>query len=219
MREERRIAIPKPPGQRASAKRIKMIKSLAQVGAIALVAIDAKVSFDGFTQLQLPQFIPLVLALLILAIQLCSGAVQQLGMNPFRGVGGSEAMDFLWRWVLVSVYVIDIGSNAIAFGIAPYLSLGAIVAAPMEALTMPVVLGLLACLLTFGDEILLRLIDRLDVGSKANEMAARKMAIDSKAYARYLQQYEQRAINYANSAGSRSQVDFDWIQHGDENNG
>jgi hypothetical protein len=186
---------------------------VAQVGAVALTVFDAKVSYDGFRQLALPQYVPLVLALLILSIQLASGAVQQLGMNPFRGVGGSSAMDFLWRWVLISVYVIDIGSNAIAFGIGQRLTWTNLVSNPVEALTMPLVLLLLSCLLTFGDEILLRLVDRLDIGSKANEMAARKTGIDRNAYARYLRGYEKRAYEQADAAGNRASVDFGWLKH------
>ena len=205
--------IPRPPTQRISSQRVQLVKTLAQVGAIALTIFDAKVSYDGFRQLALPQYVPLVLALLILSIQLASGAVQQLGMNPFRGVGGSGLMDFMWRWVLISVYVIDIGSNAIAFGITQRLIWQNILFNPVEALTMPVVLLLLSCLLTFGDEILLRLVDRLNIGSNANEMAARKTGIDRNAYTRYLKGYEQRAYAQADASGARAEIDFDWLHH------
>lgn len=204
--------VPRPPAQRISSKRVSLIKTLAGVGAIALTFFDAKVSYDGFRLLALPQYVPLVLALLILSIQLASGAVQQLGMNPFHGVGGNAAMDFLWRWMLVSVYVIDVGSNAIAFGVDRELSLYGILRNPVGALTMPIVLLMLSCLLTFGDEILLRLVDRLDIGSKANEMSAIKLDIDRKAYRRYLKGYEQRAYGVADTAASRSAVDFDWLK-------
>jgi hypothetical protein len=162
----------------------------------------------------LPQYVPLVLALLILSIQLASGSVQQLGMNPFQGVGGSVAMDFIWRWVLIGVYVIDIGSNAIAFGMGQHLNLANIQSDPIAAFTMPLVLLLLSCLLTFGDEILLRLVDRLDVGARANRMAALKGSIDQKAYAEYLKGYHQRAMQTADRAGSRATVDFDWLNGG-----
>jgi hypothetical protein len=203
--------VPRPPVQRISDKRVQMIKALAGAGAIALTIFDAKVSYDGFRMLALPQYVPMVLALLILAIQLASGSVQQLGMNPFQGVGGSVAVDFVWRWVLIGVYVLDIGSNAIAFGVGQHLSWGNIQANPIGAFTMPLVLLLLSCLLTFGDEILLRLVDRLDVGARANRMAAIKGRIDQDAYAKYLQGYQQRALDHADKAGSRATVDFDWL--------
>jgi hypothetical protein len=212
LRPDEQGRVPKPPAQRISSKRVKLIKTLAGVGAIALTVFDAKVSYDGFRMLALPQYVPLVLALLLLSIQLASGAVQQLGMNPFHGVGGSGTMDFLWRWVLVSVYVIDIGSNAIAFGIGRDLTWANVRAAPVASLTMPVVLLLLSCLLTFGDEILLRLVDRLDIGSKGNEMSATKMTIDQKAYGRYLNGYADRAYAQADTAGARATVDFDWLK-------
>ena len=203
--------VPRPPVQRISDKRVQMIKALAGAGAIALTAFDAKVSYDGFRMLALPQFVPMVLALLILSIQLASGSVQQLGMNPFQGVGGSVAVDFVWRWVLVGVYVLDIGSNAIAFGVGQHLNMASIQADPIAAFTMPLVLLLLSALLTFGDEILLRLVDRLDIGSRANKMAALKGSIDQRAYAKYLQGYQQRALDHADKAGSRATVDFDWL--------
>jgi len=203
--------VPRPPVQRISNQRVQMIKALAGAGAIALTIFDAKVSYDGFSMLALPQFVPLVLALLILSIQLASGSVQQLGLNPFQGVGGSVAVDFVWRWVLVGVYVLDIGSNAIAFGVGQHLNLASIQTDPIGAFTMPLVLLLLSCLLTFGDEILLRLVDRLDIGSRANKMAAVKGRIDQEAYAKYLQGYQQRALDHADKAGSRATVDFDWL--------
>ena len=111
--------VPRPPVQRISNQRVQAIKALAGAGAIALTIFDARVSYDGFRMLALPPFVPLVLALLILSIQLASGSVQQLGMNPFQGVGGSVAVDFVWRWVLVGVYILDIGSNAIVLGPSP----------------------------------------------------------------------------------------------------
>ena len=77
---------------------------------------------------------------------------------------------------------------------------------------MPIVLLLLSCLLTFGDEILLRLVDRLDIGSKANEMAAKKTGIDRNAYNRYLKGYEQRAYSQADVAGERAEGDFGWLR-------
>jgi hypothetical protein len=206
------VKIPRPPQQRVGNGRIKFVKFLAVVGAVALTVFDAKVSLDGFRMLTLPQYVPIVLALLIFVVQLCSGAVQQLGMNPFYGVGGSTLMDFVWRWVLVGVYVIDVGSNAIAFNVQQYLTVGAFMLAPVESFTMAIVLLLLSALLTFGDEILLRLVDRLDLGSKANAAAARKLAIDQAAYIRYLKGYEAKALAQADAAGEQSTIDFDWLR-------
>ena len=120
--EDGRIRIPKPPQQRISKKRVELIKTGAIVAAVCLTCYDAFVSLQGFRMLGLPNHAPLVLALLILIVQLASGAIQQLGMNPFKGVGGSGLMDFFWKWVLASVYVIDVGSNAIAFGAGQYFS-------------------------------------------------------------------------------------------------
>ncbi|MGB5972700.1 MAG: hypothetical protein WBG38_05250 [Nodosilinea sp.] len=206
------MIIPKPPTQRASNSRIGIIKFVAIVAAVALTVFDAKVSWDGFRMMALPEYVPLVISLLIFVVQLSSGAVQQLGMNPFYGVGGSPLMDFVWRWVLIGVYAIDIGSNAVAFNVQSYLAWGAVLTAPVESLTMAVVRLLLAALLTFGDEILLRLVDRLELGSKANAAAAHKLAIDQRAYDCYLRGYQARALAQAAAAGEHATVDFDWLR-------
>lgn len=209
-----RVAIPRPPVQRISKSRVKLIQSGAVAAAVALTCYDAYVSYQGFRMLSLPDHAPIVLALLILVIQLASGSIQQLGMDPFRGVGGSSAMDFLWRWVLASVYVIDIGSNAIAFGVGPYLTAEALTTRPMDSVAYALILLALSALLTFGDEILLRLVDRLVVGSRANEASANKAEIDTTAYGRYLQGYRERALSQADRAGQSATVDFDWLRQG-----
>lgn len=209
-----RIRVPKPPVQRISPQRVRLIQMGAILAAVALTAYDAYVSYQGFQALSLPNQAPLVLALLILVIQLASGSIQQLGMNPFRGVGGSDTMDFLWRWVLASVYLIDVGSNAIAFGIPAHANFAAFRSRPLDALGMSLILLALSALLTFGDEILLRLVDRLVVGSRANHASARKAEIDMKAYRRFLKGYEGRALDNADRAGQNASVDFDWLQEG-----
>lgn len=212
--EDGRVRIPQPPVQRISKKRVELIKGCAIVAAVCLTAYDAFVSWQGFRMMGLPNHAPLVLALLILIVQLASGAIQQLGMNPFRGVGGSGVMDFMWVWVLASVYVIDVGSNAIAFGAGPYFSFWRLIRLDLDGLAKGLILLMLACLLTFGDEILLRLVDRLIVGARANDASARKAGIDTKAYDRYLKGYEQRALGQADRAGASASVDFDWLQQG-----
>lgn len=212
--DDGRVRIPKPPAQRVSQKRVKLIQTGACIAAVLLTIYDAYVSYQGFKQLQLPNQAPIVLAALILTVQLASGAIQQLGMNPFKGVGGSGFMDFMWTWVLASVYVIDVGSNAIAFGAGQYFSMWRFIRLDFDGIGMGLVILVLACLLTFGDEILLRLVDRLVVGARANDASAQKATIDTKAYNRYLKGYEQRAIANADRAGQSASVDFDWLQQG-----
>jgi len=215
--QDDRLRIPKPPTQRVSKSRVKLIKTVAVVAAIALTIYDAYVSYQGFRRLGLPNQAPIVLALLILVVQLASGAIQQLGMNPFKGVGGSGPMDFVWTWVLASVYVIDVGSNAISFGAGQYFSMWRFIRLDFDGIAMGFVLLVLASLLTFGDEILLRLVDRIVVGSRANDASAQKANIDTKAYNRYLKGYEQRAIANADRAGQSATVDFDWLQQNNQN--
>ena len=81
-------------------------------------------------------------------------------------------------------------------------------------MTLTGILVMLSCLLTFSDEILLRLVDRLVVGARANDASAQKADIDTKAYNRYLRGYEQRALTNADRAGQSASVDFDWLQQG-----
>ena len=216
--QDDRIRWQRPPEQRISKSRVKLIRSGAIAAAVALTAYDAYVSYQGFKLLALPNHAPLVLALLILVIQLASGSIQQLGMNPFRGVGGSKAMDFCWKWVLGSVYVIDVGSNAIAFGVPAHLNMPALQQRPLDAVAMALILLALSALLTFGDEILLRLVDRLVVGGRANDAAAELASANMKAYNRYLKEYEAKAIASAERAGKSAAVDFDWLQQGGTEN-
>ena len=210
--DQGRLSFPTPPTQRISPQRVSLIRNVSILVAIALTGFDAYVSYQGFNKLALPGYAPLVLALLILVIQLASGAIQQLGMNPFRGVGGSDLMDWLWRWVLWGVYIIDVGSNAIEFGIGEHASYGAFISRPLDAIAMSILLLGLSALLTFGDEILLRLVDRLAIGGRANAASGRKSEIDLKAYRQYLNIYERRALEQAQAAGERSKVDFDWLK-------
>lgn len=210
--EPRRI--PRPAAQRISPQRVQLILGLALAGSVALVAFDAWISLQGFRMMTLPQYVPMALAGLILITQLATGALQQIGMNPFGGVGGSTGLDFVWRWVLIGVYALDIGSNAIAFGAANYLSLRALRSAPMGSITMALVLLLLALLLTFGDEILLRLADRLVVGARANAAAAKIAAIQQRAYQEHLKQYEAWAMTDAQQ--QRPHVDYSWLKGGDQ---
>ena len=135
-------------------------------------------------------------------------------MNPFRGVGGSGLMDFMWRWVLASVYVIDIGSNAIAFTVGQHANAAALTQRSFDAVAMTLILLMLSALLTFGDEILLRLVDRLVVGGRANDAASRKAGIDTHAYGLYLTEYQQRASEQAIKAGKSATVDFEWLEQG-----
>ncbi|MBE9159729.1 hypothetical protein IQ265_23250 [Nodosilinea sp. LEGE 06152] len=81
---------------------------------------------------------------------------------------------------------------------------------------MALVLLLLAALLTFGDEILLRLVDRLDIGGKGNSVAAQKLAIEEAAYYRYLRSYKTRALAQAETIGEHSPVTFDWLKEPNE---
>jgi hypothetical protein len=205
--------IPKPASQRISQQRVQLILLLASVGAISLVAFDAFISYQGFRLMALPSHVPLALAGLILLTQLGTGALQQLGMNPFSGVGGSVALDFVWRWVLISIYALDVGSNAIAFGAAGYLNPRALLSSPAASLTMGLVVLLLSLLLTFGDEILLRLADRLAVGARANAAASRIASIQQRAYNEHLRQYEQTAL--ADAKGSAPQIDYEWLEGGE----
>jgi hypothetical protein len=138
-------------------------------------------------------------------------------MNPFRGVGGSGVMDFMWTWVLISVYVIDVGSNAIAFGAGQYLGWTNI--QNPDNLAMGGIIIMLSLLLTFGDEILLRLVDRILVGSRANAAASQKWAVDSTAYEKYLKGYKTRAISQAERAGENASISFDWLEQGGANGG
>lgn len=213
--ESGRLNFPTPAEQRISSARVLTIKNVAMVAAIGITIYDAYVSYTGFQLLDLPNHAPLVLALLIFVTQLASGAIQQLGMDPFRGVGGSKIMDFAWRWALVSVYVIDIGSNALSFKVADFTTWSTLSQAPVSALGEILLRTGLGALLTFGDEILMRLVDRLAVGSRSNEISGRKSQIELAAAHRYLNSYQKRAFAMATESADRAALELSWLkQHG-----
>lgn len=207
---------PQPLRPRASRTRISLIIFLAVVAAVCLTIFDAQASLMGFRMMPLPQYTPLVLASMIFIVQLCVGALQSLGLNPFHGIGGSPFLDFVYKWIVASIYIIDVGSNAIAFKIQQFLTWGALRSDPIGNITMAIIMFVLALLLTFGDELLLRKAERLDQASKANAAAARKLKIDQTAYSRYLKGYETKAIEQADAAGENAVVDHKWLKATDE---
>lgn len=203
---------PQPLKPRASKTRITLIIFLTVIVAVLLTIYDAKTSYDGFSMMPLPKYTPIVLAILIFVVQLNVGALQTLGMNPFHGVGGSPFLDFLYIWIISAVYIIDVGSNAIAFNIQQFLTWQALRTDPIGSITMAIVMFVLALLLTFGDEILLRKVERLEQGSKSNAASLKKFKIDQKSYNRYLKQYEVKALEQADTAGENAVVEHKWLK-------
>lgn len=203
---------PQPLRPRASKTRITLIVFLTVVVAIVMTIYDAKTSYDGFAKMPLPQYTPLVLATLIFVVQLNVGALQTLGMNPFHGIGGSPMLDFFYIWLVSGVYIIDVGSNCIAFNIQQYLTWAALRSDPVGSITMAIVMFVLALLLTFGDELLLRKVERLSQGAAPNSAAVRMHSINQRAYNRYLSKYETKAIEQADNAGDNAIVEHKWLK-------
>jgi hypothetical protein len=208
MDDSGRLVLPKTPSQRVSSGRVAAIQYATLGSAFGLTVLDAYISYDGFTKLSLPEFVPLALATLIFVSQLATGCLQQLGMDPFKGVGGSEALDTVWKGTLIGIYAIDIGSNAISFGAHNYLSWPSLSTAPFDSLAMAMLMIGCAVLLTFGDEILLRLYDRISIGSKKNAIAAKATAIEYKGLKTFLNAQETSVISRAEVAGSNSNMDL-----------
>lgn len=207
---------PHPVKPRASNTRITAIIFLTVVVALLMTCVDAWTSYDGFKALPLPKYIPLILATLIFVVQLNVGALQTLGLNPFHGIGGNPTLDFFYIWLVSAIYIIDVGSNAIAFNIQTYLTWGALRTDPVGNITMAIVMFVCALLLTFGDELLLRKVERLDFGSKANAAAIRKYKIEQRAYGRFLNGYESTAIAQAETAGESAVVQHKWLKETSE---
>lgn len=202
-----------PP--RVSPERVTVILLCLTVAGFAAIAADGWMSWEGFSTLPISWWVAVTLTVIVAAAQLGSGIIQSLGGDPFSGVGGSASGDGLWGLTLRGLYGLDIFSNFAGFGGTKYLSLDLIWADPMGTIGLILWNFVLAVLLAFGDEILFRLRDRIAIGAQKNQQLAKLRGIQVKAHNQVLRHYEARAMAQAEAAGQNMNVNFEWLEGGD----
>lgn len=204
------------PAPRVSPERVQFVIWGLTIGGFLAIGADCWMSWEGFKTLPISWWVAATLTGLVALSQLGSGVIQGLGGNPFRGIGGSSDGDGIWGLSLRALYGLDIFSNFAGFGGTAFLpnSLWELLTNPLGLLgSMGNLLWylLLAVLLAFGDEILFRLRDRIEIGSQRNQALARMRKINVQAHERTLSHYEKNAMAYADQQGQELQPSFDWI--------
>lgn len=202
-----------PP--RVSPERVNVVLMSLTVAGFAAIAADGWMSWEGFKTLPIDWWVAVTLTTIVAASQLGSGVIQALGGDPFKGVGGSAGGDSTWGLILRGLYGLDIFSNFAGFGGTQYLNLDVIWADPVGAIGLVLWNLVLAVLLAFGDEILFRLRDRIAIGAQKNQQLAKLRGIQVAAHNKVLSQYRKRAMEQAEAAGAKMDVQFDWLEGGD----
>lgn len=187
--------------------RIDFIKLLVLITAFALIVYDAFVSYQGFRRLDVGDHAPAIFCVLIFVTQLGVGVLHALG-EEFTNVmadSGHGWGNTIWKIVLVILYSTDIMSNAIEFGFfdrwdSPLLN-------PVETFGGALLIMAMAWGLTFADETLLRLYDRVEQASAKNNIFARRYRQTVAQHKRYLavvHEYQmEQAANKAQYEGAQ----------------
>jgi hypothetical protein len=176
--------------------------------ALALIVYDAWVSYQGFLKLGLGNHAPLAFAAVIFVTQLGVGLLHALG-EPYTDITANSDTKFLndiWLWVLVIIYGTDIASNAIEFGALGKLS--AWQAAPVEAIGGGLMILAMSILLTFADEVLLRIHDRIAAATSKNRQYSRRHGVEVRAHQAYLQALQERELEIAHIKGRTEGAEF-----------
>lgn len=202
-----------PP--KVSPERVALILLCLTVAGFAAIAADCWMSWEGFKTLPIHWWVAVTLTAIVAASQLGSGVIQALGGDPFTGIGGSASGDGIWGLTLRGLYGLDIFSNFAGFGGTQYLSIQAIWNNPGGTLGLILWNFILAVLLAFGDEILFRLRDRIAIGAQKNQQLAKVRAIEIEAHNKMLKHYKTRAMEQADAAGQKLNVNFDWLEGAD----
>jgi len=202
---ERRLTSPAKP--KASQFRVNAATFICLGAAVALLVIDAHSSFEGLKDMErFSLFWCLVFTAMIVTVQFAVGTLQCLGIDVFGGVsGGNDVWEKFFILTIGGMYLFDIYTNAWNFGAFDTIS--------WMPWTWPsIILPLfMAVIVTFADEMFLRLTERLRIGSRANAISARYTYTEFKAYTKYLEEMEKNAVKDAKDKGAKAKVDYEWM--------
>lgn len=164
--------------------RLDLVRLIVLITAFSLIVYDAFVSYQGFKKLDVGEHAPLIFSVLIFSTQLAVGVLHALG-DDFTDVmvdSGHGWGNSIWRVILILLYAVDIMSNAVEFGF--FDRWGTPLVDPIETLGGALLIFGMAWGLTFADECLLRLYDRVQLAASKNWVYARR-------YRQTLQQHHQ----------------------------
>ena len=204
-------AIPNTP-PRVSPQRVKAVVTCLTIAGFAAIGADCWMSWQGFSSMPIDWWVAATLTAIVAVSQLGTGIIQALGGNPFVGVGGSARGDGIWGITLRGLYGLDIFSNFSGFGGTAHLSIWGLWRDPMGQIGLVLWHLVLAVLLAFGDEILLRIRDRIAIGAQVNQQLAKIRDINVTAHNIALKEYRARAMAQAKQAGQKMDVHFEWIE-------
>lgn len=177
--------------------RLELVRLLVLIAAFCLVAYDAYVSYRGFRRMAIGDHAPIIFSILIFVVQLGVGILHALG-DDFGDIvtGRSDSWENrIWVYFLVVIYGIDTLSNVIEFGFFTRFSTPLI--DPVERFGGALMILGLGFGLTFADETLLRLYDRVDIAVRRNNIFARRYRMIVDSHNRYISTARSLALEKA----------------------
>jgi hypothetical protein len=185
--------------------RIDTTTTVILASAAGLILYDSWVSYNGFEKLGIGYQSSIVFAVLIAVVQLGVGANHVVGGSfSIKGDNGDDLIDTIFSVGIRSIYIIDIASNAVEFGIGKALKLSNLQADPANALGVAAIFAGLAFLLSFGDDMLLRLNDRIAAGSTLNRIRSKYFYQNAAAHMTYLKAENNAQTQKARLDGQRT---------------
>lgn len=166
--------------------RLELVRLLVLVAAFCLITYDAYVSFLGFQRVKVGEHAPIIFSILIFVVQLGVGILHALG-DDFSDIVTARSESWenrMWVYFLVTIYALDILSNVIEFGFFTRFSTPLL--DPVEQIGGALLIIGLGVGLTFADETLLRLYDRVDIAVRRNNVFARRYRMSIDAHNRYI---------------------------------
>lgn len=181
--------------------RLDLVKLVVLCTAFALIVYDAWVSYQGFKRLDVGDHAPIVFCFLIFASQLAVGVLHALGDDFTDVMADSQTAwgNLVWKGVLVTLYLVDIMSNAVEFGFFDRWS--SPLGDPVEAFGGGLLILGMAWGLTFADETLLRLYDRVQLAAAKNYIFAKRYRQNIAQHQRYLKSANQVGLDRAETQG------------------
>lgn len=183
-----RVVMPAPS---ASPWRVDAVKFIILALAGLSIVWDAKISYSGNLQFGFTPDSAIFLMAIIFVSQLGFGVCHALNIDILHLGGEGENSGFInriWIGVVLALYLLDIGSNCLYYGLAERFqghSLGSLELWGGVAFIVGA-----ACLTTFADEVLMRLYDAIEIGSRRNAVHARAQVVNYRAHQHYFSQKE-----------------------------